>query len=91
MASSIPIPFALGQPLWWVGNGYQEEWVVCPECCGTKVITMVQGNGTAVSLNCAACAVGFMPPTGRVKRVFYRHEPTPFVPRRVEIYGQEIR
>jgi len=90
VAASIPIPFALGQALWWVGSGYQEEWIVCPECCGTKAITMVRGDGTAVSVHCVACAVGFEPPTGKVKRIFYQHRPTPFVPRRVEIRGQEI-
>lgn len=90
MSATISIPFAIGQPLWWIGSGYQEEWITCPECAGTRVITMIQGNGEQFAIECAACSLGWEPARGAVKRTFYQHKPTPFIPKRVDISGGEI-
>lgn len=89
--ATIPIPYALGAELWWVGNEYQEQWVTCAECAGSKAITVIFGNGETASLACAACLRGYEPPAGVVKRVFYEHKPTPFTANRVRIDGDEVQ
>jgi hypothetical protein len=88
---SIPIPFALGEPLWTPSNGAVAEWVECPECAGSGVITLTQGNGTAVTIACGCCWRGFDPPTGRVQRTRYGSVPEPFTPQSVEVRGDEVR
>ena len=87
---SLPIPFALGEQVWWVGNGYREESITCPECAGTKALTMIRGNGEQVSLECNYCQLGYNPPRGVVSRIYYDHRPTLFTPRRVRVDGDEI-
>ena len=87
---SIAIPFALESELWWTGNGYTETWIECPECAGTKAITLVQGNGQSVSVDCAACSMGYQPPSGMIKQITYQHTPERFTPRRVKVDGDEI-
>jgi len=89
--SSIEIPFAIGQQVWHVGSGYRQEWIECPECAGTKAITMIQGNGVQVSLACAACSAGYEPPRGVIQRTYYEHRPVQVMLRRVEVRGNEIQ
>lgn len=91
MEATIPIPYALGQELWWVGNGYREEWTTCPECLGTRIITMILGSGEQAELQCETCRLGFDDASGKIKRVFYDHRPTRFVPGRVSVDGSDIR
>jgi hypothetical protein len=43
----------------------------CPVCFGTKKVTLVLGNGTALELDCDYCASGFNPPTGEVVTTYY--------------------
>jgi len=88
--AEIKIPFELGSTLWWTGSGYREEWIECSECVGSKAITMIQGNGTEVSIACACCSHGMERPSGSVKRIFYEHSPMLFVPKRVRVDGGEI-
>lgn len=91
MTASIPIPFPIGEPIWWVGYGVKKEWVECPECAGTKVLTLIQGNGEKVTIDCACCSRGYEPPHGVIERTVYEHTPTRFIPGRVEISGGVIR
>ena len=91
MPGSLEIPFAIGQQVWWVGNACREEWITCPECAGTRVITMILGNGEQVSLDCENCTHGYEPATGQVERTYYEHAPMSFIPGRVSVDGDEIR
>jgi hypothetical protein len=91
MSGTIEIPFNIGETVYWIGNGYAEEMIQCPECLGTKTIKMVQANGKEFQIDCAGCSVGFERSTGQVKRGVWNHRPTLFTPRRVEISGAEVR
>lgn len=90
MNNTIQIPFALGVQIWWTGNNHRETWVECPECAGTKVIEMIKGNGERVSLDCELCGPGYEHPRGRVRRTIYEYRPTPFLPLRVRIDGDQF-
>lgn len=81
--ASIPIPFALGVQVWWTGYGGRETWIKCPECCGTKKVTLTLGNGEQYALDCRACSVGYDPPLGVIKKQERSYQPTPYTPRRV--------
>ena len=54
MTATIPIPFAIGQQLWAISSGHGETWITCPECDGTKVLTLVKGNGESIKLPAGA-------------------------------------
>lgn len=83
MNASLQIPFALGEPVWWVGHAHQETMIVCPECAGTKVLTVVQGNGDQIEVPCACCGDIIRGSSGRIKQVVYKHVPQLYTPRRV--------
>jgi len=91
MSASLPIPFAIGEIVWRCGNGHVEEYLVCPECAGTKALTLVQGNGEQVFIACACCSLGSDPPSGRVKRTRFEHRPERFLCARVDVNGDVIR
>ena len=76
---SLPIPFAIGQKVWWIGQGHNTRVIVCPECMGTKAVTMILGNGTEISLGCRACTSGFNSPTGTRTEIYYEHIPHLFI------------
>ncbi len=71
---TISMPFAIGETVWHVGGHYRDEYPVCPDCAGTKFVTMVLGNGTTHTLDCACCG-GYNPPTGRMKVSRFVYEP----------------
>lgn len=90
MNASFPIPYPLGVSLWYTGGPHREEWVECPECCGTKVIELVLGNGQRFSLDCRCCQSGYEDPRGVIKRTAFEYRPVPFLPLRVTIFGSEV-
>ncbi len=75
MTATVEIPFAEGQEVWWAGNASEKVTVECPECCGTRAITMVKGNGEEVSLACGMCSLGFDPPRGTITEWVWNHAP----------------
>lgn len=77
MTSTIEVPFAEGQEVWWVGNESEEVQVKCPECLGTKVITMVQATGQEFKLACACCGTGYEEPRGYIRSWRWGFTPTP--------------
>jgi hypothetical protein len=91
MTASLPIPFAIGEIVWCCGNGRIEELATCPECAGTRALTLIQGNGEQVSIACACCSRGYGSPSGYVNRVRHEHRPERFTCARVDVSGDEIR
>lgn len=79
----IAIPFAIGAEVWWTGHSAHEVAETCPECAGTRVLTLLKGSGERVSIDCNYCQVGYLPPTGTVRRTIDEYRPTPFVCTRV--------
>jgi hypothetical protein len=75
MKGSIEIPFAIGSKVWWVGPGYKTEWVTCPECAGTRLITMRLGNGEEFQIACQTCGSGYDVSRGVIEHTIVGYEP----------------
>lgn len=80
---TVQVPFGIGDTVWKCGHEYQETWIECPDCAGTRAITLVLGNGTQQSMDCNRCQIGYDRPSGMVKHVVYDSQPTRFVCRRI--------
>ncbi len=50
--------------VWYAGRESVVETVVCPECFGKKYLTVILGDDSRVTIDCAGCAAGFDPPQG---------------------------
>jgi hypothetical protein len=88
--ASFPIPFAIGQQVWHATRNTREHYETCPDCVGTRVLTIILGNGEEFEIPCSACSYGYEPATGKVKRTVCEWMPIPFTCRRVNISGDTI-
>lgn len=91
MTPHIDIPFALGQVVWRASATPVERWVECPECAGTKAITMILGNGEEYSLECALCGPGYSQSSGLVRVYDYETTPEEFTCTDLEVRDKEVR
>lgn len=87
--TALEIPFELGVPIWVAECNTHQRWIECPECCGTKALTLINGNGVEVSLECRCCQDGYDPPKGIVRSHVWEARPKPFTPRRFRCDGEE--
>lgn len=87
---SIELPFALGETVWHAGFEANDSYITCPECLGTRVVTLLLANDESYSLDCACCGVGFDGPRGVVKAFSHDRRPRPFTPHRVRMDGDEF-
>lgn len=58
--------YKIGDMAWYAGREYSEVYVKCPDCLGSGQLTVRFADGKEVSIECATCAKGYEPPTGRV-------------------------
>lgn len=63
--------FKIGDYAWLADWTSREDSVVCPDCDGTGRLRVIFHDETQVSIECRNCALGYDPPTGRV-RVYTR-------------------
>lgn len=75
----------IGDKVWWAKRKWTEKYTICPDCLGTLALTVIMGDGSSVSIDCAGCARGYEPPTGYVKH----HEEVPCV-ELTTIQGMEV-
>jgi hypothetical protein len=84
----IELPFELGELLWKASYGSHGTTITCPECVGTREVTVIMGNGERYKLDCRACATGYDAPTGKVTVFKSESVPEPFIPRRYGHSGE---
>jgi len=58
--------FNIGDKVWYARTGGTQKTVICPECFGKKFLTVILGDDSQVTIDCAGCAMGFEPPKGYV-------------------------
>lgn len=56
--------YNIGDEAWVATHESVEKRAECPECCGKKYITVIMGDGTEHTIQCAGCSAGFNPATG---------------------------
>jgi hypothetical protein len=87
--ASLEIPFAIGEQCWHIGPGSREEILPCPDCAGTKFVTLILGTGEEHTLDCRGCQSGYDPPRGYITKTIRGYTPTPFTPARVTGFDGE--
>lgn len=60
------ITYSMGQHVWWASCQSKQKWLTCPDCCGKKFLTVILGDDSQVTIDCAGCAAGYEPPRGVV-------------------------
>jgi hypothetical protein len=58
--------YNIGEKVWYAGMSNKKEFVVCPECFGKKFVTVILGDDSRVTIDCAGCSSGFDPPRGSI-------------------------
>jgi len=58
--------YNIGDKVWYAKTGTKEKSVECPECFGKKFLTVILGDNSKVTIDCAGCARGYEPPKGYV-------------------------
>lgn len=52
--------------VWYAGRESTVEKVVCPECFDKKYLTVILGDDSQVTIDCAGCSKGYDPPKGYI-------------------------
>lgn len=63
--------YKIGDEVWFAEWRNGEDYITCPDCFGKKFLTVILGDGSQVTIDCAGCALGYEPPRGIVK--IYTH------------------
>ena len=58
--------YKIGDVVWYAQVKAFEEHEVCPDCFGQLALTVIKGDGSKVSIDCAGCAAGYEPSKGYV-------------------------
>src|ERR1700676_3132996 len=88
---TVTLPYARGEPVWHATRDVNDSWVQCPECMGTRVVTLTLGTGEAFQLDCAACRDGYDPSRGVVRKRDHKYAPARFTPHRFSIDQDGVR
>ncbi len=77
--------YNIGDSLYCASFDSMDNYIVCPECGGTKILKVILWDGTEYIIDCRGCAGGYDPPTGYIKT--YKRTPKVEI---VTISGMEI-
>ncbi len=89
MTGTLEIPFAIGETVWAMEAFERLVCVDCPDCLGSKCVTLVLANGDKHSLDCARCTYDFAPRGALTERT-WEHLPVEFTCRRVEVNDRGV-
>lgn len=83
--------FEIGQQVWRATFGTRENFVTCPDCGGTGRLRVTFHDETQVSIHCQNCALGYDPPTGRIRVYDRRAEAVKTTITGMEVEGTEVQ
>lgn len=63
--------FKIGDEIWVAKYNAVERWIKCPDCLGKRYLTVILGDDSQVTIDCAGCAAGYEPPRGVIKTYDY--------------------
>ena len=58
--------FNIGDRVWFASVQWQQDWIICPDCLGKRFLTVILGDDSQVTVDCAGCQAGYDPPRGKV-------------------------
>jgi len=64
--------YNIGNEVWYASRKSTREKVICPECFGQKYLTVILGDDSQVTIDCAGCSAGIDPPKGYI--TYYKQE-----------------
>jgi hypothetical protein len=88
--TTITLPFAIGEKCWVCRRIHHEDYETCPECLGTKEVTLTLANGESYKLECSGCKSGYDPPRGTVRTSKVVYAPEEFTPLGFNIHQDEV-
>lgn len=56
--------YNLGDQVWYASFETRTKTIVCDDCRGQKYLTVIMGDGSQVTIDCAGCSAGYEPPKG---------------------------
>lgn len=59
--------YKIGDVVWYAKMKSVEGIEPCPDCFGQRALTVIKGDGSQVSIECAGCSAGYEPPKGYVR------------------------
>ena len=67
--ATIEIPFAIGATVWHATTDAKHSRIQCPDCLGTRVVTVTLATGEEYTLKCNRCGPGYEPSCGSIEVV----------------------
>jgi len=80
----------VGDQVWVAEISSTDRWEPCPDCLGKKFLTVILGDDSRVTIDCAGCGVGYQPPRGVVKVYERKPEPRSRVISGMQVQGKDI-
>jgi len=77
--------FNIGDKVWVAFSGQFSTWITCPHCFGKKFLTVILGDDSRVTIDCAGCQLGYDPPMGSIQEYQFQAKVQEFTIERVEI------
>lgn len=65
--------YNIGDKVWLASVNYTDKWITCPDCFGRKFLTVIMGDDSRVTIDCAGCSRGYEPSRGVIHT--YAHLP----------------
>jgi ribosomal protein S27E len=83
--------FNIGDTVWRATYGSKTRHIECPDCGGTGRLRVTFHDETTVSIDCATCAAGYEPPTGRVTTYDFAPEVSRHTVAGIEMDREQVR
>lgn len=58
--------YKVGDAVWYASCDTRRQYTQCLECFGIKYVTVILGDDSRVTIDCAGCGRGYEPPTGYI-------------------------
>lgn len=80
----------VGDRVWVAEISSLDRWEPCPDCFGKKFLTVILGDDSRVTIDCAGCSSGYQPPRGLVKVYERKPEPRSRIISGMDIRGKDV-
>ena len=82
--------YKIGDTAWYAQRKYQEKWIICPHCFGSRALTVILGDDSTVSIDCDCCRYGFEGSKGYIKHGEHLEDVREVIIERIELNQNEL-